>query len=323
MFKIKKISDYSLFPLYFLSFSGMYSILVGVIYLVAPNWYFLLSNMDFPFYPFIWQYYGAIYISLGFSFIISSFNPARFWPVLLLNLLFKLFICLCFFTLFLKGVIPNGFAYDVIFNHLVFVGPICLILLKIYNLALVVDNFNNPPFEETIELCKTNYNQSISELSKDRTVLVVFLRHFGCVFCREILHVLKQLKSEIESNKIILVIVHMINNDDARKQLEKYELENIDCISDPDRSMYKSFGLRRGRLYQVFGFRVWWNGFLKGVLKGRGFGTEMGDVLQMSGVFSLKDSKVLKSFIPEYISELPELSEFIKKTKSDGLKDPR
>lgn len=314
MLNTNKLSDYTLFPLYFLSILGFYFVLLGSIYFIFPNFYFLITTMDFPFYPLIWQIYGIVHVCLGIGFIISAFNPARFWLVLLLNLLFKFLVSCSFFVFFIQGVVPDGFLYDIVFNHFIWVFPLLFILVKIYNLRLVVDNFNNASFEESINLYKTNYNQSLAELSKDRTVLVVFLRHFGCVFCREILHTLNQYKNEIESNNLVLVIVHMIDNDDARKQLSKYELEDVDCISDKDRSMYKSFGLRRGRLYQVFGFRVWWNGFFKGILKGRGFGTEMGDVLQMSGVFLLKNSKVIKSFIPEYISELPELPSFIKST---------
>ena len=55
----------------------------------------------------------------------------------------------------------------------------------------------------------------------------------------------------------------MLNNDDARIQLSKYGLGDVDCISDRDRNLYKAFGLRRGRLYQIFGLECGGKGLLK------------------------------------------------------------
>ena len=49
------------------------------------------------------------------------------------------------------------------------------ILYKVYSLKLVVDNYNIPSFEESIVLHKTNYDQTIKDLSNERVVLVVFL----------------------------------------------------------------------------------------------------------------------------------------------------
>ena len=312
-----KLSDYTLLPLYFLFTLGVYSILVGLVYMINPNLFFQLTNLDLPFYPFIWQCFGAFYVSMGISVLISALNPARFWPVLFLCMLSKLIVCVSFSIFCIQEIVPDGFIYEVIFNNLIWLPLLIYILYKIYALQLVVDGYNIAPFEEAIGSYKTNYDQSIAELSKDRVVLVVFLRHFGCVFCREILFTLNKFKDQISDKKIVLVVVHMLNNTDARVQLASYNLGDVDCVSDPDRNLYKSFGLRRGRLYQVFGLRVWWKGFVKGVLQGRGFGTEVGDILQMSGFFLLKDSKVIKSFIPEYISELPELPNFIGSIKNN------
>ena len=77
--KQSKLSDYSLFPLFFLAFLGTYNIIVGFIYLFVPNLYFILVDMDLPFYPLIWQFYSFIYICLGIGLTISAFNPSRFW----------------------------------------------------------------------------------------------------------------------------------------------------------------------------------------------------------------------------------------------------
>ncbi len=47
------------------------------------------------------------------------------------------------------------------------------------------------------------------------------------------------------------------------------------------------------------------------MLQGYGVGNQVGDAFQMSGMFLLKDDKVLKSFVPEYISDTIDFKSFI------------
>ena len=116
--KCFKLSDYTLFPLYFLSFLGVWHIFVGGIYFVFPSFYFELFNFEFPLYLIIWKYYALIYICFGISFIISSYNPARFWPTLLVGFLFKLCASIVFLFHYTEYSYLVSFMPDIIVNHL-------------------------------------------------------------------------------------------------------------------------------------------------------------------------------------------------------------
>ena len=47
----------------------------------------------------------------------------------------------------------------------------------------------------------TSTGESLSEVAEKQPVLLVFLRHFGCSFCREAISDLSKLKKRLEQKK--------------------------------------------------------------------------------------------------------------------------
>jgi len=152
---------------------------------------------------------------------------------------------------------------------------------------------------------KTNKRVSLGELSAHGKVMVVFLRHFGCTFCREAMADLCDRKKEIEAKGTTIVLVHQMHEDYARQIMEIYELENLHRISDPDLSLYNAFGLGRGNMRQIFGLRVWLRGFWAGIIKGHLVGSLRGDGWQMPGVFVIYKNRIIEAFRHEYASDKP------------------
>ena len=69
---------------------------------------------------------------------------------------------------------------------------------------------------------------------------------------------------------------------------EAYGLADVPRVTDPDRTLYRAFKLRRGRLRQLFGFRVWRRAF-SAALRGHWPGSLQGDSFQMPGLFLIRD----------------------------------
>ncbi|MDV7393380.1 hypothetical protein RZS08_18550, partial [Arthrospira platensis SPKY1] len=67
------------------------------------------------------------------------------------------------------------------------------------------------PIEDLLQEMITNTGNSVLDLSKQKPVLLVFLRHFGCTFCREALEDISQKRASIEANGTQIVFVHMSN----------------------------------------------------------------------------------------------------------------
>ena len=133
---------------------------------------------------------------------------------------------------------------------------------------------------------RTAAGHSVLQMSRSQPVLLVFLRHFGCTFCREALHDLSERRADIRRRGSKLVLIHMSDDDTAETYFEKYDLSGVDHVSDPGCAYYEAFGLAKGTARQLFGLHSWIRGFQAGVLDGHGVGYKpLGDGFQMPGVF--------------------------------------
>ena len=164
---------------------------------------------------------------------------------------------------------------------------------------------------EVMERMKTNEGSTLRELSFQTPVLLVFLRHFGCTFCREALSDIAERRSQIESEGVKLVFVHLTNDEIAERYFNRYDLEGVTHISDPSCRYYAAFGLVKGTVTQLFGLQSWIRGFQAGVLEGHGVGPMLGDGFQMPGVFVIQNGEVKESFIHKLASDRPNYGDLI------------
>lgn len=156
-----------------------------------------------------------------------------------------------------------------------------------------------------LESTLTNDGVSVAEWSRRSPVLVVFLRHFGCTFCREALADLRAGRGGIERSGTRLLLVHMADDDLAAKFLSEYGLDDVTRVSDPGAALYRACGLERGTMGQILGWRVWWRGVTALVAGRHGIGRLVGDGLQMPGVFLLREGRVVRSFRHRHAGERP------------------
>ena len=143
---------------------------------------------------------------------------------------------------------------------------------------------------------KTSTGESLGELSHSSPLMVVFLRHQGCPFCRETLSKLEKRRQEIEAVGVKIVLVHMIPSDnEAEIFFARWRLHDVPRISDPEREVYKKFGLARGSTWQVLGPSAMLRG-LKAVLSGNTFGKPQGDIYQLPGAFLVENGRIVRGF---------------------------
>ena len=170
----------------------------------------------------------------------------------------------------------------------------------------------NISIEDYLNEMTTNAGNSLETLSCQKPVLLVFLRHFGCTFCREAMAEISKRRAEIEEQGTHLIFVHMADNETAERYFNRYELSGVEHISDPDCKYYTGFGLTKGSFNQLFGLQSFMRGFTAGVVKGHGIGAQLGDGFQMPGVFVLRDNQIRESFIHKLSSDRPNYEELAK-----------
>ena len=160
-----------------------------------------------------------------------------------------------------------------------------------------------------LEGAVTQSGKRLLELSADAPVLLVFLRHAGCTFCRETLADLSQYRSRIESSGTRIVIVHMGEPESMESLLTKNALIGLDRIVDAQQELYRTFGLKRGTLRQLFGLTVWNRAFLGGALARHGIGRLQGDGAQMPGLFLIHQGTIMKRFRHRSVADRPDYAE--------------
>lgn len=162
-----------------------------------------------------------------------------------------------------------------------------------------------------LQMMRTQNGESLEELSVQQPVLLVFLRHFGCTFCREALSDIAAKREQIEERGVRIVFVHMSENKLAERYFQRYELSGIDHISDIECHYYAAFGLTKGNFNQLFGLKSWIRGFEAGVVNGHFLGTQLGDGFQMPGVFLISQGQIQSKFIHKLSSDRPDYESLI------------
>ena len=166
--------------------------------------------------------------------------------------------------------------------------------------------FNDPAPDLEI-LTAENNSIRLSSLWKDKTILLVFTRHFGCPQCKEMLSQIVAAKSEIEQAGLTIAVVTQ-GKPEETLGFCKRQAAGILCLADPERKAYRAYGLERGGLWQViFSPQV-----LLGTLRAWRHGHTTGlpprnqDVMQMSGTFIIgTDGKIRLPYYYDTIADHP------------------
>ena len=166
--------------------------------------------------------------------------------------------------------------------------------------------------DQNLAFIRTNKGNDLLELSKRGPVLLAFLRHFGCMFCRESLVEISKKRKNIESKGITVVLVHMSDFETAEGYFKKFKLPGIEHVSDPECRYYAMFGLTKGSFSQLFGLKTWIRGFEVAVTKQILPNTSLvGDGFQMPGIFLIREGKVIEQFIHQSVADKPDYDYFI------------
>ena len=151
----------------------------------------------------------------------------------------------------------------------------------------------------------SNTGASLLSMSQQQAVMLIFLRHFGCLFCREALADLGRVKAELEARGVRIAIAHLHAEEEARAFLPRYQLGDVPRISDPGRGLFRAFGLQDGSLLQIFSPRVLARA-VGASLRGLPAGPMSEEIRQMPGVFLLRNGRVISGFVHDRISDRPD-----------------
>jgi hypothetical protein len=148
--------------------------------------------------------------------------------------------------------------------------------------------------------------RSLSDHLGEGPLLLVFLRHLGCVFNRPALHELAASRHDLERAGLRVALVHMATDRQADLLLGQFGLADLPRFADGDLSLYRAFGLRRLSMRQLMTAETVRRGVEVCVRERRMFSVPHGDPMQMPGYFLIQRGRIVSSFVPERPWELPD-----------------
>ena len=161
--------------------------------------------------------------------------------------------------------------------------------------------------EDLLASVQTESGANLLAVTQASPVLLIFLRHFGCSFCRQTISQIAELRQELEARGVRPVFVHLGTPEIAKAHFDFYGLGDMERIHDPQAALYQhpAFDLRRTSVYShLFKPKVV-AGWLKGVIFSHGIGKIQGDGEQMPGVFFLRGPVIVRSFVHRTIADQP------------------
>jgi len=295
--------------------AAAYNLIWGAWVILRPNDLFVWTGAALPNYPSIWQCVGMIVGVYGIGYGIAASDPVRHWPITFVGLLGKLLGPIGFVWMLATttegepGRLPLSWGWTIVTNDLIWWIPFAAILYHAAKVSIAPKVSDKMTLTEANKVFADQNGRSLAELSAGQTLLLVFLRHSGCTFCREALADLKSQRAAIEAKGIQIVVVHMGDEVAGKSMMSTYGLEDISRISDPACSLYGAYELSRGLISQLLGPSVWWRGFLAGVVNGHGVGTLGGDGFQMPGTFLIRDDKIIYAYRNKTAADRPDYCE--------------
>jgi len=168
--------------------------------------------------------------------------------------------------------------------------------------------FSNGALTEALRDFRTESGLTLLELSRQSPILLIFLRHFGCSFCREALDRLSQVRTQLESRGVRPVFVHLGSPAVAKPYFDYYNLADVERVSNPEATLYQHPAFALGRTSPISHFfnltvlKAW----AMGAIRSYGFGLLREDAHQMPGVFFVREGRIANYFRYRTIADRPD-----------------
>jgi peroxiredoxin len=164
-----------------------------------------------------------------------------------------------------------------------------------------------------LETYQTESGRTLLGLVDESPVLLIFLRHFGCSFCRQTLDDVSGIREQIEGRGVRPVFVHLGTPERAKPYFDYYHLSDVERVSDPEASLYASplFQVRRKSVFTQFLIPAVWKAWLLGAVGKHGIGMIQEDADQMPAVFYLRERAIAREYRYKTIADRPDYLKLI------------
>lgn len=158
-------------------------------------------------------------------------------------------------------------------------------------------------------------HRSLLELAASQPTMIAFLRHLGCVFCRQMLGDIREHRAPIQRAGFAIALVHMASDRQAELVFKLYGLDDLPRFADPEKALYQAFGLRRVTVRELLSADLFKRGLEACVRDRHGMGIPRGDPMQMPGLFIVEKATLLARFVHQHPWDRPHLPALIEEAR--------
>ncbi|MGH0036611.1 MAG: SelL-related redox protein [Myxococcota bacterium] len=133
--------------------------------------------------------------------------------------------------------------------------------------------------------------------------LLVFLRHFGCIFCRETLADMRAV-AESDARFPRPLFFFQGSATEGRAFLRRY-WPSLRAVADPEAEIYEAFGIARGHVVQMLRPAVW-SARSRAEAKGHRNGERSGDIWRMPGVYLARGPEIVWAHEYRHVADHPD-----------------
>src|SRR5215213_2425651 len=101
--------------------------------------------------------------------------------------------------------------------------------------------------DDALRTLRTAAGDTLATLAARGPLLLVFLRHFGCPLCQEMVADVAARRTAMAAGGATVVFVHMHPESQAAAFFARYGVADLQRVSDPERTLYQAFGVPRAR----------------------------------------------------------------------------
>jgi peroxiredoxin len=162
--------------------------------------------------------------------------------------------------------------------------------------------------EDVLKSTTTEQGRTLLALADESPLLLIFLRHFGCAYCRQAIDDVARIKDQLDVRGVRPVFIHLGTAERAKPYFDHYGLSQVERVSDPGAKLYghAAFQLPRRHPLSHFLEPKVLKGWIMGGIRKYGIGLIQDDGHQMPGVFVIKDHRIANSFEFKTIADQPD-----------------
>jgi len=146
--------------------------------------------------------------------------------------------------------------------------------------------------EHILRTTHTADGETLAALAGRGPLLLVFLRHFGCPLCQEMVADVAARRGLLAASGTTVAFIHMHPEAQAAAFFGRYGVQDLQRVSDPNRTLYRAFAVPTARPSSWLSFGALRH-YLSAIVRG-GHRPWLvgGDVGQMSAVVRIVDGRI-------------------------------